>query len=198
MKFFLLWQQRPYGDYAGFSHLGTWSESRLCPKCGRHSSRLVEPLLVEFEPGSDVLADFMWCGYSFIVLPPVRAFLEHERFGCSFGRVEVVQPSTATRKRRVVYPYVGPELTWVKVIDSVSIDAATNNLAVATCTNCHRTKIGFKQTGLILSKSEWHGSKMFRVAEYSPTVAYITEGGLDDLLTEGFSNLGFIEAGEFL
>ena len=198
MKFFVLWQQRPYGDYAGFSHLGTWSESRLCPKCGRHSSRLVEPLLVEFEPGSDVLADFMWCGYTFIVLPRVRGFFEQERFGCSFGRIEVVEPSGSTRERRVVYPYVGPDLTWVQAAHSVSIDVAANKLAVATCSVCHRTKIEFKQTGLIVSKNELHGNKMFRIAEYSPTVSYITEDGLDDLLTEGYSNLGYIEAGEFL
>jgi|LAHU01.1.fsa_nt_gb hypothetical protein len=113
MKFFLLDDPARPGDYARFSHVGTWTPGSVCSGCGLCSAELTEPLQIEWNDGTERIGDFSWCGYHCVVINRVRGVLTDASFECEFGRVEVLPPSGKRRMPRVPYPYSGPTLSWM-------------------------------------------------------------------------------------
>ena len=121
-------------DYARASRRGTWSPSPapgVCPECTASQQQRVQPLIVEWEPDSDVIGDFVWPGFDDEVVVTDRAFtsLAEHFSGFEAGPVEMYQdpklrrPKRITKrsKPRVWLPYEGPMLhdlwvtTWVHV-----------------------------------------------------------------------------------
>lgn len=197
MRFFLLESPNDKETYGSFSHVGTWTHGGICKKCGEGTSVLVEPLQLEWDPGSDRIGDFSWCGYAFIVLGSVTAFFSGNGFECRYGTVEVMQPQAPTRLPRVTYPYHGPNLYWVIATEYVPLDETRSGVELRTdCDLCRQKKYTFRRDGLVVDKSVWSGQKMFRLSQYKKSGAtYVTEEVIGRLIDQGFSNFGHIEAG---
>ena len=96
MKFYRLAHTSRHA-FARAGRRGTWYPNPgkgLCPECGRSKQERVKPLIVEWEPGSDLIADFTWPGLldDLMVTERVRQCFEKCRFkGFEFGPVEMVQ-----------------------------------------------------------------------------------------------------------
>jgi len=199
MRIYLLESPRTY-QYAGFAHVGTWTNDRLCPVCEGRLDRLAQPLLIEWEPDSEVIGDFSWCSYTMAVVTKVRDYLLKSGFECSFGRVEVV-PFAKWRKTsskpRVPYPYEGPELHWVRPRKRVRLNQEQSGVVLETyCSACKQSRYTFKREGIVIDQAAWKGCKMFRIKQFDPSDAtYVTEDALELLSSKGFTNLGYLEAG---
>jgi hypothetical protein len=198
VKVYLLMERDPAAHYARFSHVGTWSPGGICPGCECGTSRLIESLQVQWKPGSTVLGDFSWCGYTAVVVPPVRAFLESQQFPCRFGATVVVPPCERYRPDTVIpFPYQGPPLHWLICNELVGIDVAASGVRLETdCTVCRRKRYNFRMEGIVIDRREWSGQKTFRIRHFEPSAAtYVTEEGRERIEQQGFSNFGYIDAG---
>ncbi|UCH34929.1 MAG: hypothetical protein JSV65_00805, partial [Armatimonadota bacterium] len=98
----------------------------------------IQPLVIEWEPGSDVIGDFTWAEIGIMVTERVgKALLEHFR-GFELGPVEMIQnprlkrPTRITRrtKPRVWLPYEGPPLYELCVTARVSADLDRSTLEI--------------------------------------------------------------------
>jgi hypothetical protein len=190
-------RQQP-GDYASFTHTGTWVDDRLCNSCGRASSRLAEPLLVEWDKGSNRVGDFSYCGYTVIATKCVRDFLIEHTFEFEYRYVEVVRPDNdANLEKRVPYPYTGPELFWIVPRIHIPLDPGRSGVRQrGRCDLCGMTDWSFARDGIVVDRSQWNHEKVFEIEQFVPAGAIvITEMGLSVLLSTQLSNIGFHECG---
>jgi len=134
--------------FARASRRGSWSQSSgLCPECGASSQRRIQPLVLEWEPGSDAIGDFTWPGFGsdIAITEPVANLLEAFG-GFETGPVEMVQDSTLKRpsgsrsgKPRVWLPYEGPPLRDLWVTQQVHLDLERSSVRlVKECMTCGR------------------------------------------------------------
>lgn len=202
MKIYLLIMDRKkpaYYNFAEFGHSGTWTkEHEKCDVCGFHDQHLTEPLLAEWRPGSDVIGDFSWCSYCIIVKDRVRRFMVNQQFEAEFGRVEIVKPfNICRRKKRVAWPYVGPQLHWLRPTERIHLDIARSDVEVSSdCAICGRLDYSFKMDGLVIAESEVKCRKMFRIEEFGNSSAtFISQEALDSLIGQEFTNFWYREAG---
>lgn len=96
-----------------------------------------QTLVIEWEPGSDVVGDFTWVNADEVAVTERvgAALLEHFR-GFELGPVEMVQdpklkrPRQLTRRgrRRIWLPYQGPPLRYLLVTAQVSADLERSTL----------------------------------------------------------------------
>lgn len=198
-KIYLLIKKTGNYDYAEFAHVGVWEKFReYCEKCTAPDSKLVEPLQIEWEPGSDVIGDFSWCGYTITVQDKVKNFLVAKGFEVNFGSVEVHKSSTPKRRQRAVpSPYDGPKLHWLMPTEKLNTDIEMSGLQIKIdCSSCGLRRYKFKMNGLFISKSELGGRKMFRINQFDTSSAtYVTEEGLQELVSQNFTNFWFRETG---
>jgi hypothetical protein len=86
LKIFLLDEHPPNYRFAECSVVGSWTKGgKPCKACQLTSQDLTEPLLVEWEPGSDVIGDFSWCGYTAVVKEEVKSFFERSILSANSG-----------------------------------------------------------------------------------------------------------------
>lgn len=190
--------------FASFKAVGTWRDEREpCRACGWHWQGVAPPLLVEWEPSSDIIGDFSWdgpFGYVFVVQDRVVKFLKATAFGCPFLPVEVVRPSSKRKDRIVPFPYQGPNLTWCWCDIFVDLDQQASQVKLeSSCLVCGDVRYTFRNKGIVIRRQKWNGEKMFRITTNGRSAAtFVSEEGKALLANEGFSNLGFAEAGEIL
>lgn len=198
MRIFLFEGMKAYTRYARFSHLGTWTPGILCKSCGQSTQKLTEPLLAEWEPDSDFIADFSWCSYVALITQEVAEKLLDAGFEIALGSVDFVKPSQKrARKPRVAYPYSGPPLFWMMPTERVSVDEEGSNIRLdIDCKECGQKRYTFRREGLAIDSKNWNSPKIFRVAQYTRSRAmFVSEQGRDIILRHGFTNVRFSEAG---
>ena len=198
MKIYLLLNWDNY-EYASFSHVGTWShETIYCNHCEFSDQKLVDPLLIEWEPDSDIIGDFSWCGYTMIVSEKVKNFFILNSFECDFSEVVIKKPTTRPKGRKIVpYPYKGPRLYWVKPTLRVEVDTEKSGISIDTeCDKCNHTEFKFKMNGLFIPKPNINHHKMFRISAFGRSAAtYMTEEAISSITSNNFTNFHFQEAG---
>jgi hypothetical protein len=189
-------------EYAHFSALGTWEyEREPCKICGWHWQTIVPPLLVQWEPSTDVTGDVSWdgpFGYTFVVRQQVAKALNAMHFDCSFLPVEYVKPE---RKRNTVpFPYRGPRLLWGRCSASVELDMAASAVTLeSSCSACGDVRYTFRNKGIVIRPTSWKGQKMFRITTNGRSGAtFVTEEARRLLEGARFSNISFSEAGQIL
>lgn len=198
MKIFLIQEGDALYRYAAFSHVGTWTDEPLCNACECSRARLVEPLLVHWEAGSDVIAHFSWCGYTTIVVPQVREFLEREHFRLQFGDTVMMPPCEPFKGRKIVpFPYTGPPLSWLICNQLIDLDERASGVQLEIdCDVCGTKRYSFKMDGIVIPRSNWSGQRVFRIRQFGPSAAtYVTEDALHQIRAQEFTNLGYIEVG---
>jgi len=134
--------------FARASRRGSWSPTGgLCPECGASSQERIQPLILEWESGSDVIGDFTWPGFGSDIASSEQAAKGLKAFGgFEPGPVEMVQDSTLKRssgsrrgKPRVWLPYEGPPLYDLWVTQHAHLDLERSSVRlVRECKTCGR------------------------------------------------------------
>lgn len=200
MKIYLLEVANTFEESAVFSAVGTWSPGIVCPECTGSTEILIEPLLVEWEPGSDIIADFSWSALFCICIIRHRVvrFLKQQGFECEFARVEYVSPSARLKKReqRVAYPYDRPRLKWLRTTGAVALDTRRCGLeSISCCATCGSCEFTYKRSEIIIDKKAWRGEKMFHIPVIGRNMIFVTEQGRELIVNEGLTNISFNEVG---
>lgn len=191
MKIYLLDDPAKPAEFARFSSVGSWADDRVCGVCGESTARLIEPLQIEWNEGTDRVGDFSWGGYHCVVLGSVRSFLESQAFDVTFGKVLVMQPTERATRSRVQFPYRGPNLSWLIPMARLKLDEEQSGVRVISdCSACGQRRYTFKRDGLVLPKGAWQGEKVFVIEQFGRSRAtFVTEEALTLLTHQGFSNL---------
>jgi hypothetical protein len=116
--------------FASAGGRGTWFQ----PGEGKPSER-VEPLIIEWEPSSNVIGDFTWAGLGIVITQTVGQALLARFREFELGPVEMIQnprlrrPRRVTRrtKPRVWLPYEGPPVCelWVTAWANADLERST-------------------------------------------------------------------------
>lgn len=190
--------------FAHFSALGTWADERVpCKICGWHWQTIVPPLLVQWEPSTDVIGDFSWdgpFGYTFVVKESVAESLRAMHFECDFLPVSFMSPERKRNARCVPYPYTGPKLLWGECGTFVDLDQEASHVELtSSCPACGDVRYTFRNSGIVIRREKWGGQRMFRITTNGRSAAtFVSEEGLQLILDAGFSNVAFSEAGEIV
>lgn len=198
MKIFLLHDPKRFTECARFSHIGSWSTGKLCQKCQQPTSKLIEPLQIEWEPGSDVVCEFSWCGYLAAIHKALGIRLQKAGFDIYLGSIEYVKPLSKSKEKRVPYPYPGPELRWLLPTKRIPLNEKESDVSVIIdCDDCGQKKYTFKVEGLVIDKTSWNGEKIFQIDQFNRSRAmFITEQAAEEMKALTISNIALSEAGE--
>jgi len=196
MKIF--WLRKINSDnFADYSHIGTWSKRTIfCEECEYSNESLIEPLQIEWNPGSDNIGHFSWCGSNVVVLDNVKLYMEERNYMASFKKVVVNKPEKNKKKVRIVpYPYTGPQLYWMVSETVLEVDLGKSDYDIEICPVCNREDIVFEPNGICISEKSWSGEKFFYINEYGNSVSFMTEEGVKEIEGQAFSNFHYEEAG---
>ena len=197
-------------DFAYASRRGTWypKGGKICSECGASRQKRVSPLILEWEPGSDVIGDFVWPGFDdeLVVTQKVKDDFEGHFREIEFSSVEFwqnpkqKQPIKKTRrsKPRVWLPYMGPILWDVRPVKWCHLDLLLSNVIVTKkCSTCgaifHKVPTTPRRH-LVVDLATWAGEDLFRLYE-SPRFFFCTEQVKEFVEQAGFSNVSFLEDG---
>jgi hypothetical protein len=186
---------------------GTWVDDwPLCKVCERSASWRVPPLIIEWEPGSDIIPDFLYPGSGTpMVTDRVRQAMEGRFRGIEFHPVQMIQQKSLKRPKRITkrykprvwLPYEGPPL-WDMFAPTIGrYDEKTIHPEVYDiCTGCGERKIRRRFT-LRPVLSTIDGVDYFRMAG-AHAAAFFTENVKIFLESQNFTNLkispgGFID-----
>lgn len=197
-------------EYAFATRRGTWfpKNAKLCPVCHRSTQKRINPLIIEWEPGSDKIGDFVWPALSteLVVTQRVKDAFQMRFPELEFDIVEfwqnpqIKQPSrTTTRtKPRIWLPYKGPKLYSVTPTKWCRLDQQKSNvMGKKLCTSCNREIYdlpNLAENCLVLDTTTWGGENIFRIHEY-PGVIFCTNRVKDIVEQFDFTNVRFIQDG---
>lgn len=134
--------------FARAGRRGRWSEGEgLCGVCGASQETRRQPLVIEWEPGSDLVGDFVWPGLDDDVALTRAAFevLAAKFSGFEAGPVEMIEPSRSPRRSgsssgyspTVRLPYEGPELVELWVTARARFEPAKSHARrISHCETC--------------------------------------------------------------
>jgi len=202
-------------EYARASRRGSWAGS---------PSRRVQPLIIEWEPDSDVVGDFTWPGFDsdIIVKETVAKVLQAANVpGFELGPVQMQENSEPakrrSRKRRVKLPYSGPQLWELWVTAWTNLDSARSTVTEITKEDGVRH---FEVSGVQHLEQAWDQERaelvtvlhprvegegvivpqaqgIFRVREF-PAWVFCTDDVKRLIEEHEFTNVRFLEMGDVL
>jgi hypothetical protein len=198
-------------DYARAGRRGTWYPDPgpgVCPECGVSRQELVPPLIIEWEPDSDVIGDFVWPGFddTVVVSQRVRETFESHFRGFECKPVEMRQKASLKRPKRITkrtrprvwLPYEGPPLWHLWVTASAHMDLKKSGYEVVkVCSTCGRVSYNnpsFEDRYFVVDMETWGGEDIFRL--YPSGVVFCTPKVKDFVEDHGFTNVSFLEDGE--
>lgn len=131
-------------NYASAERRGSWTESipvGVCPECTSSRERRTRPLVMVWEPGSDLVGDFVWPGFGseVVVAENVFAAFELNFGGFDRGPVETIEESDIARMRgpRVRLPYEGPALYELWIATCIAADLPRSTITLRrSCGTC--------------------------------------------------------------
>jgi hypothetical protein len=150
--------------FAVASRRGTWAPTFSpdpCPECGVSRQRRVPPMVIEWEPGSEIVGDFTWVGFGAeaFVTEAVLEALSGRFSGFEPGPVEMFQepdldPAKDTEPR-VWLPYEGPKLFELLITDWVHLDRDRSSITPSApkCSTCGSE--AFHVEGVERRESRW-------------------------------------------
>jgi hypothetical protein len=192
--------------YAYAVRQGTWSKEKgVCPECTAPLQSRIPPLIIQWEPYSDIIGDFIWPGTDdeVVVSNRVRLALK-EQFPCRFAAIEMIQdpkvrkPKRITKrtKPRVWLPYEGSALWELIPIGKARLDReASNWILEKVCSTCGRQRFRGRHEGehTVIDKKSWTGHEIFNLAERH--WIYCTERVKEFIEANEFTNVSFLEDG---
>lgn len=200
-------------DFAEASRLGAWSDNRR-----------VEPIILQWEPGSDLLGDFTPTGFDSDLVASDRAVKALEKGsvrGFRLGQVEFEEHPKSKRlpkrKPRVKLPYSGPRLFEVIPTTEVEFVASRSSVEFSDTTgkrvagvegiehissswdaSAKQVRINRVQRiagkGIFVRENDLGDSGIFKVRGFG--WIFCTEGTKALIEREGLTNIAFHEVGE--
>jgi hypothetical protein len=193
--------------YATASVVGTFIERLPCPECHAGRRERTKPLVIEWQPGSDNLADFTWpCGLEEVVVTErVKQLLAAAKStGLDIGPVEMVQDKRVKKplrqisraRKRIWLPYDGTPLWSLDVNSWCSLDLVLSKRSVVfECKVCHRQEFSITPNApLAVNGKTWDGSDFFRIRELG-RIIFISERLKAEIEAAQFTNLLIEERG---
>jgi hypothetical protein len=184
-----------------------------------------QPLILVWEPGSDLVGDFVWPGFGSEVVAAGQVFAAFESSFAGFerGPIEMVEEPDLGRvgEPRVTLPYEGPTLyeLWTTAWANADVDRSTIRLD-RRCGTCGtefwevngvehwdsvfdpnqrqlvRSRVGRDpQSGIYLRRKDLAGADVFRVAQF-PGWVFCTDPVRVLVHERRFTNVDFLEMGD--
>jgi hypothetical protein len=190
------------------SVVGTFVKGPACSRCKESQWERISPLVIEWEEGSDVIADFTWpCGLDErVVTQKVKDCLDNHGFiGVSLGPVEMFQnpklkkPARvgARNKKRIWLPYEGPRLWDLSTTSWCNLDVQkSKRTLIKECDICHRKQYDVLDGAapLVVDPKTWDGSEFFKIRELGDLV-FVLEKVKKVFEKAGFANVKIEERG---
>ncbi len=147
---------------------GAWSPIekglKTCPDCTQPLQKRIKPLVIEWEPGSDVIGDFLWPEFGSIAVSERSYKAMESRFrGFERGPVEMIQdpklncPKRITKRTtpRIWLPYEGMPLyeLWVTSWAHLEMQKSTVKY-LNKCNTCAQEF--YKVSGIERSERSWN------------------------------------------
>jgi hypothetical protein len=180
---------------------GTYEQLPRCPKCKLAARKRVPPLVIEWDYGSNVVADFTWpAGLDEIVVSDrARSCVVANGFsGVRFEPVEMVQreglkkPHKQSKaKTRVWLPYNGPPLWNLLVTSWCDLDVPVSGRSfVLDCEVCGRKHMIVHDPAapLVVKPETWSRTDFFCIREMGKMV-FITEAVRQAIEENAFTNV---------
>jgi|ERR1700722_633255 len=199
-----------YSDYATASYEGTFKKNPPCPNCknqGFQRWERISPLVIEWQPDSDLIGDFTWPSGlgELVVTDRVKQCLELQSVtGVDFGPVKMIQnpklkkPTrmSSRTKKRIWLPYEGPPLWDMLTCSWCNLDMIASKRTITyECSICHRQEYSYTpDTPLVVNPDTWDGSEVFRIREMGRLVFVL--GRVKSIIEKNsFSNVTVEERG---
>lgn len=196
---------------------GTWQYppgiQGLCPMCNGSRQRRVPPLIAEWKYGPKT-GDFSWSAAGEIVITEtVRKFLLSRYKRLSAEPVNFLNTRKSMRSELMELGLPGP----------VTINTDRSSVKkVFACNECGRERYEINdvenvstrwdkksqsgltirtarvpESGIYITSAELNGYEIFRIKEM-PSWAFCTDTARSDIEKAGFTNIGFLEAGDII
>ncbi len=199
--------------FAQAGRRGTWYPHPgpgLCRECRTSQQKRVPPLILEWEPGSDQIGDFVWPGIDdeIVITERVRHALEGRFRGFNFQPIAMWQDPKLKRSQRITkrtqsrvwLPYEGPPLWDLWVTARCHLDLRRSGVTFEKeCSICGKKFYKgppFEERHLVVDSTSWGGEDIFRI-EQSGWI-FCTERMKEFIESAGFTNVSFLEDGEIL
>jgi len=176
----IIWQFDDPMDptYAVATRRGTWEPlaGKMCPECSGSGQKRIRPLIIEWEPGSNLVGDFVWPGLGgdVIVSEPAMTALDEHFSGFELAPVEMRENSERSARVRstriVAFPYRGVRLfdlwvnCWVHMIPELSSVELGN-----VCSTCGRKE--YELRGVERWETTWNQERLELVKHHHPRKA---------------------------
>lgn len=212
-----LWRFSDPGDerYARASRVGTFDDD---------TDLRVKPLVIEWEPDSDIVGDFIWPGFDsdIMVTKRVGDLIQAAGItGIELGQVKMRENSEASKRRskarRVQLPYKGPALRDLFVVGSAALDRARSSLKIVKgedgseeidvtgietwdeVWNEKKTEFMLRHRKRVAGKGIFVRAKVeiFRIPEF-PNWIFCSNVVKTFVEKQGFNNVSFLEMGDVL
>ena len=197
-----------YSDvYAHALMSGTYEQLPRCPKCKLAARKRIPPLVIEWDYGSNIIADFTWPAglEEIIVSDRVKSCFVSKGFtGARFEPVEMVQRQGLRKPRkeskattRVWLPYLGPPLWNLVVTSWCDLDLTLSSRSLVTdCDGCHRQRMIVHDpvAPLVVRRESWQGTDFFCIREMGKMV-FVSEVVRQAIEEQGFTNVKMKERG---
>ena len=199
--------------FASAIRRGTWFPPgvKICPECQLSRQTRISPLIIEWEPGSNVIGDFVWPGLNndIAVTQRVKEKFEESYSAIEFGQVKYWQapklkrPIRTTKRSqpRVWLPYDGPTLWEIIPTNWCHLDHQRSGISIEKeCSVCKRVVYKYPpqhQGRLVVDLATWNGEDIFHIYEF-PGGIFCTERVKELVIQSGFTNVSFVEDGIFL
>jgi hypothetical protein len=191
-------------EYARFSRRGTWTPKPspgVCKECGMTGQKRVPPLIIEWEPDSDIVGDFAWGGFGseLVCRRAIAEELVDHFTGFALSPIEMVEDGEAPHHRgrerpRVSLPYTGPELCELWIDSWVSLDETASAVMLErTCGTCGFRFYESKKHGLVV-RDDKRLSSFFRLEQF-PSWMFCTDDVKDFITDRDYSNISFKNVG---
>lgn len=151
VRFFSLRREDYKNVFAEASIRGAFSDGPKCSSCGYWQRRRLEPLIIEWLPGSSLIGDFTWpCSLENLVISDrvKECFEAHNINGFRCAHVTMTQrpgckpPSDWSRARpRVWLPYTGMPLWSLIITHTYTLNLTGSHRDAVDCPACrHKRK----------------------------------------------------------
>ena len=153
------------------------------------------PLLIEWDPDSDIIGDFSWSGFGFELVARlnVAQALVQEFTGFRIESVQMVEPSVGLRRRKkkmVSLPYEGPELCELWIDRWFRLDEKASSLNLErVCGTCGFRFYTPKREGLVLERPT-DAPAFFRLEQF-PAWVFVSSEVKQHIEATGFTNVAF-------
>ena len=152
--------------YARANRRGTWSLGKgVCPECTASSQERIQPLVIEWERGSDEIGDVTWLGSGDAAVTERALEILMELGGLEPGPVEMYQDPKLQRPRsprraipRIWLPYEGTPLFDFRITHCLLADLEKSSVTlVRTCGTCDRRRY---VAGIECRKRTWDKERL--------------------------------------